>query len=166
MHPLSVYVQLWLRSFFSLPQIFKYTTYLGPTGHLQVYNSVYRLFRATTAASDPLDWRVPYLPVTSCMRAKCGWWLNFILTLSIWCYVFKWSNFLSCFGVRQSLMCSCFLCGERKFELKSALSSVKEFCYKPEGRGFETRWGELIFSIYIILPAPLGPEVYLASNRN
>jgi hypothetical protein len=41
---------------------------------------------------------------------------------------------------------------------------VKALCYKPEGRGFEIRWGE--FSVYLILPAALGPEVYSASNRN
>jgi hypothetical protein len=38
--------------------------------------------------------------------------------------------------------------------------------YKPEGRGFETRCGELISSIYLILPAILGPGVYSACNRN
>jgi hypothetical protein len=31
---------------------------------------------------------------------------------------------------------------------------------------FETRGGELIFSIYLILPAALGPKVYSVSNRN
>jgi hypothetical protein len=30
---------------------------------------------------------------------------------------------------------------------------VKALCYKPEGRRFETRWGELISSIYLMLPA-------------
>jgi hypothetical protein len=44
--------------------------------------------------------------------------------------------------------------------------TVEALCYKPEGRGFETRWGEWIFSIYLILPAALGPGVYSASNRN
>jgi hypothetical protein len=41
-------------------------------------------------------------------------------------------------------------------------------CYKQEGRGLETRQGELIlfFLIYVILSAPLGPDVYWASNRN
>jgi hypothetical protein len=34
---------------------------------------------------------------------------------------------------------------------------VKTLCYKPEGRGFETRWSKLIFSIYLILSAALGP---------
>jgi hypothetical protein len=39
--------------------------------------------------------------------------------------------------------------------------------YKPEGCGVETRYGEFIlFSIYLILPAALGPGVYLVSNRN
>jgi hypothetical protein len=32
--------------------------------------------------------------------------------------------------------------------------------------GFETVWGEWMFSIYLILPAALGPGIYSASNRN
>jgi hypothetical protein len=40
---------------------------------------------------------------------------------------------------------------------------VKALCSKPEGRRFETRWGEWIFSIYLILPAALGPGVHSAS---
>jgi hypothetical protein len=43
---------------------------------------------------------------------------------------------------------------------------VKALCYKLEGCGFETQWGEWIFSIYLILPATLGPGVHSASNRN
>jgi hypothetical protein len=43
---------------------------------------------------------------------------------------------------------------------------VKALCYKPEGLGFGTQGGELIFSIYLILPAALGPRVYSVSNRN
>jgi hypothetical protein len=43
---------------------------------------------------------------------------------------------------------------------------VKALCYKPEGRGFETRLGESISSIYLILLAALGTEFYPASNRN
>jgi hypothetical protein len=39
-------------------------------------------------------------------------------------------------------------------------------CYKLEGRGFETRWGERFLSIYLILSVALGPGVYSASNRN
>jgi hypothetical protein len=59
--------------------------------------------------------------------------------------------------------------------LKSILTSlwgargrvvVKALCYKPEGRGFETRWSEWLLSIYLILPVALGPGVYSASNRN
>jgi hypothetical protein len=43
---------------------------------------------------------------------------------------------------------------------------VKELRYKPEGCGFETRSGEYISSIYLILPAALGPGVDSTSNRN
>jgi hypothetical protein len=43
---------------------------------------------------------------------------------------------------------------------------VKTLCYKPEGRRFETRWCEWMFSIYLILPAALGPGVYSTSKRN
>jgi hypothetical protein len=45
-------------------------------------------------------------------------------------------------------------------------SVVEVLCYKLEGRGFEIRWGNRIFSIYVILPAALGPGIYPASNRN
>jgi hypothetical protein len=41
---------------------------------------------------------------------------------------------------------------------------VKALCYKPEGRGFDTLWGEEILSIYLILPAALGPGVYSAHS--
>jgi hypothetical protein len=39
---------------------------------------------------------------------------------------------------------------------------VEALCYKPEGHAFEN----LIFPIYLILPAALDPGVYSASNRN
>jgi hypothetical protein len=42
---------------------------------------------------------------------------------------------------------------------------VKALRYKPEGLGFETRWGAF-FPIYLILPDALGPGVHLASDRN
>jgi hypothetical protein len=42
---------------------------------------------------------------------------------------------------------------------------VKELCYKPKGRGFDTWRGEWFLSIYLILLAALGPGVYSASNR-
>jgi hypothetical protein len=41
---------------------------------------------------------------------------------------------------------------------------VKALCYKPEGRGFDSLWGE--FLNLLILPVALGPGVYSASNRN
>jgi hypothetical protein len=43
---------------------------------------------------------------------------------------------------------------------------VKALCHKPESRGFETRRCELIFLIYLIIPAALGPGVNSACNRN
>jgi hypothetical protein len=43
---------------------------------------------------------------------------------------------------------------------------VEALCYKLQGRGFVTGKGEWMFSIYLILPAALGPAVYSASNRN
>jgi hypothetical protein len=41
---------------------------------------------------------------------------------------------------------------------------VKTLGYKPESRGFETRWGEILNLPN--LPAALGPGVHSASNRN
>jgi hypothetical protein len=41
---------------------------------------------------------------------------------------------------------------------------VKALGYKPEGRWFETRCGEIL--IYLILPAAVDAEVYSASSRN
>jgi hypothetical protein len=43
---------------------------------------------------------------------------------------------------------------------------VKALCYKPEDGGFETRWSELMFSIYQILPAALDSGVHSISNKN
>jgi hypothetical protein len=38
--------------------------------------------------------------------------------------------------------------------------------YSHEDLWFETRWDQLCLSVYLILPATLGPGVYSASNRN
>jgi hypothetical protein len=43
---------------------------------------------------------------------------------------------------------------------------VKALCYKQEGHGSQTKLGELIFPIFLILPVALGPGVHSASNRN
>jgi hypothetical protein len=43
---------------------------------------------------------------------------------------------------------------------------VKALCYKPEGRWFDTRRGEIISLIYVIFPVALGHVVYSASNTN
>jgi hypothetical protein len=37
---------------------------------------------------------------------------------------------------------------------------VRALCYKPEGHRFNSQRGHCIFSIYLILPAALGPAVY------
>jgi hypothetical protein len=38
------------------------------------------------------------------------------------------------------------------------------FC-KPEGGGFETRWGEYIFLAYLILPDALGRKEYIEKQN-
>jgi hypothetical protein len=43
---------------------------------------------------------------------------------------------------------------------------TKALCYKPDGPGFKTQWGEPTFWIHLIFPAALGPGVHSASNRN
>jgi hypothetical protein len=43
---------------------------------------------------------------------------------------------------------------------------AKHYVHSGGGSGFETRWGELIFWMYLILPVALGPGVHSASNRN
>jgi hypothetical protein len=37
---------------------------------------------------------------------------------------------------------------------------------KPKGREFHIRWGNWVLSIYLSLPAALGPGVYTTPNRN
>jgi hypothetical protein len=57
-------------------------------------------------------------------------------------------------NMRSSLMMMHMWCFQRCMKDYNALSGVvgacgtvvvKTLCYKPEGRGFETRWGEWIF---------------------
>jgi hypothetical protein len=50
--------------------------------------------------------------------------------------------------------------------IKGARGSVvvKALCYKPGGRGFDTLLGD--FLNLRILPAALGPGVYLQKNNN
>jgi hypothetical protein len=43
---------------------------------------------------------------------------------------------------------------------------IKALCYKPGGRGFDSRRGKCFTSICLILAAPLGPGVYSVSNTN
>jgi hypothetical protein len=54
-----------------------------------------------------------------------------------------------------------------KLKRKGGGVVVEVLCYKPEGRGFKTRRGELFFfSIHLILPASLGPGVHSVCTRN
>jgi hypothetical protein len=47
------------------------------------------------------------------------------------------------------------------------VASVRERTIPIERRGFHpNEVNDFFFSIYVILPAVLGPEVYSASNRN
>jgi hypothetical protein len=64
---------------------------------------------------------------------------------------------------------TCLFCVWWSMDLEAPRSTefpVKAPCYQLEGRGFQTRWGECIFSICLILPAALGPGIYSTSNRN
>jgi hypothetical protein len=56
-----------------------------------------------------------------------------------------------------------YLTNREQGEVSSVV--IKALCYKPEGRGFDTRWGDFCL-IYLILPVALGPGIYSASNRN
>jgi hypothetical protein len=74
------------------------------------------------------------------------------------------TNVLSLLAFSGTLMKQLVLGHAIKVKTKGggALGSVvvKALYYKPEGCGFETRRGEKNFSIYLILPAALGPGVY------
>jgi hypothetical protein len=54
----------------------------------------------------------------------------------------------------------------RCFGMRDVAYFVEALRYKLESRGFESWWGCWISSIYLILPAALGPGVDSASNRN
>jgi hypothetical protein len=43
---------------------------------------------------------------------------------------------------------------------------VEALCYKPKVGGFGHRRGYSMLSVYLILPATLGPRFYSACNRN
>jgi hypothetical protein len=43
---------------------------------------------------------------------------------------------------------------------------VEALCYDTQGRGFDSRRGEWIPSIFLMIPVTLGPGVVSASNRN
>jgi hypothetical protein len=49
---------------------------------------------------------------------------------------------------------------------RNSSSNNEKIQHKPEGHGFNSRWGHCFSSIHLILPVALRREVYLASNRN
>jgi hypothetical protein len=53
-----------------------------------------------------------------------------------------------------------------KMKGQAVAQLVETLRYKPEGRGFDSRWCHWIFFIDIILPAALCPGGDSASNRN
>jgi hypothetical protein len=67
---------------------------------------------------------------------------------------------------RKPLSCLNSQCPHQISTGYTAQIVVKALCYKKDGRGFKTRWGEWIVSVDLILLATLGSGVYSASNRN
>jgi hypothetical protein len=104
--------------------------------------------------------------------AMKSWWLNCRGEhLSRFCWkayvrglwsvkIVKWraSSIFFFFVLRSQFICNLYTIRDTSSVV------VKAVCYKLEGRGFDTRWGE--FLIYLNLPAALGPGVYLPTNRN
>jgi hypothetical protein len=70
-------------------------------------------------------------------------------------------------GLQSTDILICYI--HTKIPLGISSVEVKALCYKLEGCEFETRWGNELFSIYLILLAALGPGIGLTlpySNRN
>jgi hypothetical protein len=61
-------------------------------------------------------------------------------------------------------ICLLIKCCAVKIEARGS-EVVKALSYKPEGRGFHTRWGEWFFSIYLIPPGALSRKVMLLGNK-
>jgi hypothetical protein len=57
------------------------------------------------------------------------------------------------------------ICRKRRSGTRGSIV-VEAQSNKLESRGLETPWNELIFLIYVILPAELDPGVYSASSKN
>jgi hypothetical protein len=70
-------------------------------------------------------------------------------------------------GLKASLSLALISYGRTKLWGGARGSVVLEtICHMPEGRGFRSRWGNLLLSIYQIPLAAPGPEIYSTSNRN
>jgi hypothetical protein len=60
-------------------------------------------------------------------------------------------------------VCVCVGGGEVSVCVRACVHVRVGVCAR-EGREFETRWGELFFSIYLIFPAALGRKMFLGSR--
>ena len=81
-------------------------------------------------------------------------WCFLPLSESVGCFYIDYFVFIDSFPIFLML----YLVGHAVAQLVEAL------CYKPEGRGFDSRWCYWIFSLTQSFRH--GPEVYSASNRN
>jgi hypothetical protein len=75
------------------------------------------------------------------------------LIIFIFCKEYKLRNSLSCISLHSNTDMP------RQADVSFGIV-VEVLCYKPEGCGFETRWGNLILSIYQIRLAVLSLVVY------
>jgi hypothetical protein len=113
---------------------------------------------------------MPYrwLPTKWCKLARCELCVEFRVKQirmyqKIHIFALNPSKVYSC--LYYYYYCATQICCTR---VKIWCRTYSKYCYyyKPEGRGFDSRWGDWIFSIFLILQPYYGPGVDSASNRN
>jgi hypothetical protein len=128
-----------------------------------------------------------FINLFKCLSPKTYLWIRFISVpqLHIW-----WLNLMTflllCVSQYYSLrMAFCGLkymhwqCANKVYLRSSVFSSytyswlvardgvvVKALCYKPEGRGFDSRWCHRNFSVTYSFRSHYGPEIHSDSSRN
>jgi hypothetical protein len=121
--------------------------------------------------------------VLLCMMVGLGIYLNLMLSrrewsVDLWIQESWWgmrsTSFLSgSHGATHEFHCKCYSNLSEQIGtwwLRNNIQTrgsvvAKSLCHKPESCAFETRWGKCIFSVYLILPVALGPELYSASTE-